>query len=146
ARLVDQAVDGGGAGATLAAHHACRLAGEGRKQDLAVDTLGEVLGERRLARSGITACPRAALSQFETAVRAASWWGVKIGIGGKDDGPPIKNITRTFVKAYARCAARVVRACARLRASREEESYGRGRGDRNPETQRRRLDGRRSGV
>src|SRR5262249_26941240 len=54
ARLVDPAVNGGGALATLAAHHAGRLAGEGRKQDLAVDALGEVLGERRLARSGIT--------------------------------------------------------------------------------------------
>jgi len=52
-RPVDQAVDGAGAGATLAAHDARRLAGEGREQDLAVDALGEVLGERRLARSGI---------------------------------------------------------------------------------------------
>jgi hypothetical protein len=50
---VDQAVDGGGAGATLAAHDTRGLAGEGREQDLAVDALGEVLGERRLARSGI---------------------------------------------------------------------------------------------
>ncbi len=53
ARPVDQAVDGAGAGATLAAHDARGLAGEGRKQDLAVDAFGEVLGERRLARSGI---------------------------------------------------------------------------------------------
>jgi hypothetical protein len=53
ARPVDQAVDGAGAEATLAAHDARRLAGEGREQDLAVDALGEVLGERRLARSGI---------------------------------------------------------------------------------------------
>jgi hypothetical protein len=28
------------------------------------------------------------LSQFEAAVRAASWWGVKIGMSGQDGGPP----------------------------------------------------------
>ncbi len=53
ARLVDQAVDGRGAMATLRAHHAGGLAGEGGEQHLAVDTLGDVLGERGLAGAGI---------------------------------------------------------------------------------------------
>ena len=41
-RAVDQAVDGGGAVAALAAHHARRLAGEGGELHLAVDMLGEM--------------------------------------------------------------------------------------------------------
>jgi hypothetical protein len=39
--------------ATLAAHYACRLAGEGREQDFAVDRCGKVAGQRCLARTGI---------------------------------------------------------------------------------------------
>ncbi len=53
AGLVDQAVNGGGALAALAAHHQRRLAGEGREQHLAVDLLGEVAGQRGLAGAGI---------------------------------------------------------------------------------------------
>ena len=53
ARAVDQAVDGGGAAAALAAHHRGRLAGEGGELDLAVDVLGDVAGERGLAGAGI---------------------------------------------------------------------------------------------
>jgi hypothetical protein len=40
--------------AALAAHHTGGLAGEGRKQNLAVDAVCEMFGERRLAGSGIT--------------------------------------------------------------------------------------------
>ena len=89
ARPVDQAVDGGGAVAALAAHHAGGLAGEGREQNLAVDALGDVLGERGLAGAGIAEqaedrrpLPRAVLNQSATAVSAASWWGVKTGMRG----------------------------------------------------------------
>ena len=52
-RPVDQAVDGGRAVAALAAQHVGGLAGEGAEGDLAVDALGEVAGERGLARAGI---------------------------------------------------------------------------------------------
>src|SRR5215467_10351367 len=66
-------------------------------------------------RRKIEARPRAALSQFEAAVRAASWCGVKVGIGGQNGGSAsIKNITGTFVKAGVGCAHRGVRARARL--------------------------------
>src|SRR5262249_57082557 len=53
-------------------------------------------------RRKIEARPRAALSQFEAAVRAASWWGVKIGIGGqKGRSASIKKGTGTIVKKKA---------------------------------------------
>ena len=81
AGLVDQAVNGGGALAALAAHHQRGLAGEGREQHLAVDRLGEVAGEGGLAGAGIAeqpeglrraALPGLALSQAATAFSAAS--------------------------------------------------------------------------
>ena len=50
---IDQAVDGGCAVTALAAHDQRGLAGEGREQHLAVDVLGNVLGERGLAGAGI---------------------------------------------------------------------------------------------
>ena len=53
ARAVDQAVDGGGAAAALAAHHRGRLAGEGGELHLAVGLVGQMLGERGLAGAGI---------------------------------------------------------------------------------------------
>ena len=53
ARAVDQAVDGAGAAAALAAHHMGGLAGEGGEGDLAAGVLGDVAGERRLAGAGI---------------------------------------------------------------------------------------------
>src|SRR5437016_1165720 len=52
-RLVDQAVNGGCTVATLGAHDAGSLAGESREQHLAVDAVGNVLGERGLPRAGI---------------------------------------------------------------------------------------------
>src|SRR5439155_21905237 len=54
ARLVDEAVDGGGALTALTAHHARRLASEAGEQDLAVNTFGEVLGERGFAGPSVT--------------------------------------------------------------------------------------------
>src|SRR5262249_2353107 len=82
------------------------------EQDLAVDALGEVLGKRRLARSGIT----------EEA---------KIGIGGQDGGPPSIRTEREHLSRHG-SAARTPRSthahdCG---ASREEESYRRRRGER----------------
>src|SRR5262249_13623378 len=104
ARLVDQAVDGGGAVATLAAHHARRLAGEGRKQDLAVDVLGEMLGERRLAGSGITeeAKDRRAPARGFEPIRSRGQGGILVRREDrhrlKRRSAGIKNIKGTFVK------------------------------------------------
>ena len=53
-RPVDQAVDGRGPLAALAAHHQGRLPGEGPEQHLAVHALGEVLGKGGLAGAGVT--------------------------------------------------------------------------------------------
>ena len=53
ARAVDQLVDGRGAVAAFAAHHARRLAGEGGELHLAVGVVGEMLGERGLAGAGV---------------------------------------------------------------------------------------------
>src|SRR5262249_57195987 len=53
ARSVDQAVDRGGAAAALTAHDERGLAGERRKQDLAVDVFGNVARESGLAGSRI---------------------------------------------------------------------------------------------
>src|SRR5215831_1890450 len=82
-------------------------------------------------RRKIEARPRAALSQCEAAVRAASWWGVKIGIGGQDGGPPSIRTEREHLSRHG-SAARTPRSthahdCG---ASREEESYRRRRGER----------------
>jgi hypothetical protein len=52
-RPVDEAVDRGRPLAALAAHHQRGLAGESREQGLAVDVLGEMLGERGLAGARI---------------------------------------------------------------------------------------------
>ena len=57
AGLVDQAVNGGGAFAALAAHHQRGLAGEGGEQNLAVDRLGEVPRQRGLAGAGVAEQP-----------------------------------------------------------------------------------------
>jgi hypothetical protein len=46
-------MDRRGAVAALAAHHTGGLASEGREQDLAVDAVCEMFGQRRLAGSGI---------------------------------------------------------------------------------------------
>ena len=46
-------MDGGGAGAALAAHDERGLAGEGGEMHLAVDAVGDVPGERGLAGAGI---------------------------------------------------------------------------------------------
>src|SRR5262249_17986464 len=108
ARLVDQAVDGGGAGATLAAHHARRLAGEGRKQDLAVDALGQVLGERRLARSGVAeeTKDRGAPARSLEPIRGRRQGGILVGREdrhrrAKWRSASIKNGTGTLVKTQA---------------------------------------------
>src|SRR5262249_59413939 len=53
ARLIDEAMDGRGAVAALVPHHTGGFAGEGREQDLAVDAVCEMFGQRRLADSGI---------------------------------------------------------------------------------------------
>src|SRR5262249_54769693 len=123
ARAVDQAVYGGGAGATLAAHHARRLAGEGREQDLAVDALGEVLGKRRLARSGITeeAKDRGAPARGFEPMRGRRQGGILVGREDRHRRPrrrsaEHKNRTGTFVKAWVRCADPTGHACARLRS------------------------------
>src|SRR5262249_36956970 len=89
----------------LAAHHARRLAGEGRKQDLAVDALGEMLGERRLAGSGITEEAkdgRAPAGGFEP-IRSRGQGGILVRREDrhrrlKRRSAGIKNITGTFVK------------------------------------------------
>src|SRR5262249_29565592 len=49
---IDQAVDRGGAIATLAAHDERRLAGEGRELHLTVDVPGNMARKRGLARAG----------------------------------------------------------------------------------------------
>ena len=53
ARTIDQRMDGLGVAGAARAQHLRRLAGEGRKQHLAIDMLGEMPGKRRLAGSGI---------------------------------------------------------------------------------------------
>ncbi len=113
-RLVDQAVDGGGAVAALAAHHAGGLAGEGREQHLAVDPLGDVLGERGLAGAGIAEQPEdrgarraAALNHSAAAVSAASWWGVKSGMAliATSQSTPNTERNENDVNLACRCAA-----------------------------------------
>ena len=50
---VDEAVNSGGVPAAFAAHHRCRLAGEGGEFHLAVRLVGDVAGKRGLAGAGI---------------------------------------------------------------------------------------------
>src|SRR5262249_2033472 len=50
-------VNGRGALAALVAHHLCGLAGEGCEQHLAIDTGGEVLGQRGLAGARVAEQP-----------------------------------------------------------------------------------------
>ena len=123
ARLVDQAVDGGGALAALAAHHQRGLAGEGREQHLAVDRLGEVAGERGLAGAGIAEQPedlrRAALpglglepgrDRLERGIlmRGEDGHGLP---GGITAAPYIKNKERTRV--FASCIVSLLILCWR---------------------------------
>src|SRR6478735_10411587 len=51
-------MDGLGAIAALVAQHQRRLAGEGGEEDCAIDTLGNMARERRLARAGIAEQPK----------------------------------------------------------------------------------------
>ena len=53
AQPVDEAVDGGGVAAALAAHDMGRLAGEGGEDDVAAALLRDMAGERGLAGAGI---------------------------------------------------------------------------------------------
>jgi hypothetical protein len=53
ARAIDQAVNRGGAGAALAAHHHGGLAGEGRELHLALDSFGDGSRQRGLTGAGI---------------------------------------------------------------------------------------------
>ena len=82
ARAVDQAVDGGGAVAALAAHHQGGLAGEGGELHLAVDAFGDVARQRGLAGAGIA-------EQAEDRRRA-----VRAGLGGE---PGIDGLERVVL-------------------------------------------------
>ena len=53
ARAVDQRMDGLRAGAALVAQHQRRLAGKGGEDDVAIDGLGDMARQRRLAGAGI---------------------------------------------------------------------------------------------
>ena len=57
AHAVDQAVDGAGVRAALAAHDVGGLAGEGGEDDAAVGALRDMAGKRRLAGAGIAEKP-----------------------------------------------------------------------------------------